>query len=327
MTMPPVTFILTGYNQQHLIDAAVQGAFAQDYPDLQIILTDDRSSDGTFARMQAAAAGYAGPHRVLASRPATNQGTFGNIYDGFRHATGELIVFAGGDDVSYPHRTRAIVECWQRSRADAFYSRYDVIGEAGELLARDWKPESNGLWLLDYFPEQTIEPLHGASAACHRSVLERFPAEGTRIRSEDAYLTLMLALTGGRIEYIDQTLVQYRKHAGAITNEIPPAPNAAAVGAREQAQMGFAASQWQLLQLFRARAEEHQSLSRVRNCLSDDIALFGLRAHWDRSSFFDRIAALPAARRRGQLSWLVPRLVGYGPFVAAKAAALKRKAG
>jgi glycosyltransferase involved in cell wall biosynthesis len=204
-----VTFVVTGYNQAHLIDEAISGALRQDYPSLEIILTDDCSSDNTFERMQAAAAAYSGPHKIIATQPESNKGTLGNIYHAARQATGEFIVLAGGDDISYPNRTSVLVDHWKASGADAYYSRYDVIDKTGQLIERDYKPDSAGLWLLDYFPGQQVEPLHGASAAIHRSVVERFPEPPKRIRSEDAFWTLMLALHGGRTQYVDQSLVKY----------------------------------------------------------------------------------------------------------------------
>lgn len=322
--LPPASLILTGYNQSDLIAAAIVGAFSQDYPDLQIILTDDRSSDDTFSRMAAAARAYQGPHEVLANQTRVNLGTLGNICDAFARARGELIVFAGGDDISHPHRVQAIAECWLATRASAFYSRCDVIDESGQVLERDWKPGSEELWLLDYFPEQHVEPLHGASMACHRSVMERYATTQIRIRSEDAYLTLMLGLDDQRTEYIDQSLVSYRRHAGAITNEVPPDPTRAAVAARERTQMRFAQSQLALLTLFKGKLREKgpQFRSAVEPLLDDDLQLFALRAEYESSTLTQRLAALPAARRRRQLDWLAPRLAGFDLFVAAKTLAL-----
>lgn len=322
-TVPPVTFIVTGYNQSALIDAAIQGALTQDYPNLEIILTDDRSQDDTFAQMEAAARNYRGPHLVRALRPPVNLGTFGNIHYAFLQSRGELIVFAGGDDISYPDRTRTIVDAWRLTGADAFHSRYDVIDEHGILIERDWKPPADGLWLLDYFPSLAIDPLHGASMACTRGLLARHPPHGIRIRSEDAYITLMLALEGGSTSFIDRALVRYRRHPGAITNETQPAPTRAAVAARERVQMGFADSQRQLIDFFMQRRGHRGDA--VEAVIADDRALFAIRARWEQSSFLERLKAFPAARRRGHLDWLLPRLSGFAPFVAAKAMALRRR--
>jgi glycosyltransferase involved in cell wall biosynthesis len=321
----PVTFIVTGYNQSDLIDAAMQGALVQDYPRLQIILADDCSTDDTYDRMQSAAAAYRGSHQVLVNRPDRNKGTLGNIYDAARHATGELIVLAGGDDISYPHRTAVLVEHWLASKPDALFSGYDIIDEEGRILERDYKPDSSGLWLRDYFPGQVIEPLHGASSACHKSVFARYRAPERRIRSEDAFWTLMLALDGGRTEYVDRSLIQYRKHAGAITNEVPPAPDRAAIAARERVQMSFASSQAGLLELFAEQLQRKDVPLTVKRKLADDLRMFRLRAQWDVAGWRERLGALPAARRRSQLNWLMPRIAGERAFLTAKLAAAKLK--
>lgn len=324
-THVPVTFIVTGYNQAHLIEEAIAGAFAQDYPNLQIILTDDHSSDNTFELMRRAAAAYRGPHKVIANRLDVNQGTYGNIYDAFLEATGEIIVLAGGDDVSYPHRTSTIVSHWQRSAADALWSRYDLIDEDGKIILRNHKQESTGLFLVDYFPGRSMEALVGACTACHRSVLTRFPAPPVRIRSEDTYLTLMLGLHGGRIDFIDEALIAYRQHRGALTNETAPAADREAIEARERAQMAFATSQASLLNIFAEQLAVSGADPAVGKLVEDDLRLFRFKSRFDTASWRERLAMIPLAKRRREIHWLMPRIAGMGPFVAMKQLALRRR--
>ena len=45
---PLITFALFAYNQEKYIEEAVQGAFLQTYSPLEIILSDDGSTDRTF---------------------------------------------------------------------------------------------------------------------------------------------------------------------------------------------------------------------------------------------------------------------------------------
>jgi glycosyltransferase involved in cell wall biosynthesis len=61
-----VTFALFAYNQEKYIREAVEGALAQTYEPLEIILSDDCSSDRTFETMREMAATYDGPHQVKA---------------------------------------------------------------------------------------------------------------------------------------------------------------------------------------------------------------------------------------------------------------------
>jgi glycosyltransferase involved in cell wall biosynthesis len=310
----PVTMIVTGFNQSHLIDEAIKGAFDQAHGNLQIILTDDCSTDDTYALMCAAAERYDGPHRVLVNRPPQNLGTYGNIHHAFERATGDLIVFAGGDDVSYPQRATAVARCWLETGADAFYSSFDVIDEHGQVLERNFTPVATTLFIIDYFPGDRRRYLYGASTACHRSVLERFPAPPRRIRSEDTYLTLMVTVNGGQIERIDESLVAYRKHDGAITNVPVPVADRAAIEAHERKQMSLAVSMAELLELFRAEVDRLGGDARLKKFVDDDIALFRLKAFYADRSLINRVLAIPLARRRRELGWLLPRIVGLKTF-------------
>lgn len=73
--LPSISIILTGHNQEHCIRDAIRSVFGQDYEGpVEIILSDDGSSDGTFAVMQEMAAQYRGPYRVILNRNETPLG-------------------------------------------------------------------------------------------------------------------------------------------------------------------------------------------------------------------------------------------------------------
>jgi glycosyltransferase involved in cell wall biosynthesis len=59
-----VSFVVFAYNQERFIAEAVKGAFGQTYEPLQIVLSDDCSTDDTFRVMQALAAAL-GPRARL----------------------------------------------------------------------------------------------------------------------------------------------------------------------------------------------------------------------------------------------------------------------
>ncbi len=110
---PPVTLFVLAYNQEALVRAAIEGAFAQTYQPLEIILSDDASPDGTFAVMQAMAAAYSGPHRVILNRNPANLGLTAHVSRVMQRATGAFVVQNAGDDVSHPERTAKLVAAWR----------------------------------------------------------------------------------------------------------------------------------------------------------------------------------------------------------------------
>jgi len=106
---PLVTFALFAYNQESFTREAMAGALAQTYSSLEIILSEDCSTDLTFKIIQEMADIYRGPHRVILSRNPINLNIGGHVAHVFDKASGEIIVATAGDDVSAPYRTATIV--------------------------------------------------------------------------------------------------------------------------------------------------------------------------------------------------------------------------
>ena len=105
--LPSISIILTGHNEESCIRDAIRSVFGQDYEGpVEIILSDDGSSDGTFAVMQEMAAQYRGPYRVILNRNETPLGLGPHIRQAIGLASHEWILRQDGDDCSFPWRCR-----------------------------------------------------------------------------------------------------------------------------------------------------------------------------------------------------------------------------
>ena len=105
--LPSISIILTGHNEESSIRDAIRSVFGQDYEGpVEIILSDDGSSDGTFAVMQEMAAQYRGPYRVILNRNETPLGRGPHIRQAVGLASHEWILRQDGDDCSFPWRCR-----------------------------------------------------------------------------------------------------------------------------------------------------------------------------------------------------------------------------
>ncbi|RYZ52291.1 MAG: glycosyltransferase [Sphingobacteriales bacterium] len=110
--MPLVTFALFAFNQENYIEEAVEGAFSQTYSPLEIILSDDCSTDRTFEILEEKVLSYTGPHKVRLNRNVPNVGLIAHVTKVQEMATGAFIVTAAGDDISMPDRVAELVEVW-----------------------------------------------------------------------------------------------------------------------------------------------------------------------------------------------------------------------
>jgi len=207
---PLATLFITAYNQQDYIAAAIEGAFAQTYRPLEIVLSDDASADRTFAIMQAMAAAYDGPHTLVLNRNPVNLGIVPHVEKVMALARGQLIVENAGDDVSVPHRVARMVEAWLASgrRAKAIHSARRRLDEAGGLH----EVFDDARVLANQTPLEVIRDhgtLVGASLAWDREVWDVFGPQSP-IAIFDDFPTCFRASLIGEIHYLPEPLLHYR---------------------------------------------------------------------------------------------------------------------
>jgi glycosyltransferase involved in cell wall biosynthesis len=207
---PLVSFFVTAYRQEHLVRAAIEGAFAQTWAPLEILLSDDASPDGTYAVMQEMAAAYRGPHRLILNRNPKNLGITAHVDRIMELTSGAFVVQNAGDDVSVPERTDALVAAWLGSgrRLKAIHSARRRMDEAGGLH----EVVADGRVLADMTPLEVIRDhgtLVGATLGWDRAIWDTFGPLGPTPVFDDFPTAFRASLTGG-IGYVGQPLLHYR---------------------------------------------------------------------------------------------------------------------
>lgn len=226
---PLVTFALFAYEQEELIKEAIEGALAQAYQPLEVIISDDCSKDSTFETIQKLLSAYRGPHRVVARRAISNQGVIDHILSVARISLGELIIVAAGDDISYPHRSKVIVDHWISSRAAALFSGADICDHHGKIVQRDFMPMSLDR-IQSYYRsipqarryDGKVRNLPGYSAAYSKEFLNLFPLCRSKCNNEDTLFTHALNLRGSLIEAIPSSLMCRRIAKKSISVQTRP---------------------------------------------------------------------------------------------------------
>ena len=211
--MPVVTFAVVAYNQQEFIAEAVESAMAQDYPELEILISDDASTDSTFTRIEDLVRSYRGRHRLRIHRNPVNLGLIAHVNQVFEMATGEMIVIAAGDDVSLLGRTRALAaRYFGATRPGLVHSSVMRIDLQGRELGV-WRPPlvSRSMDLFDIAVSSAL--YIGASGAWNPQLHRQFGPMRAAGGYEDLILGFRAALQGG-IVYVDEPLVRYRIGSG-----------------------------------------------------------------------------------------------------------------
>lgn len=207
---PLITFALFAYNQEKYIREAVDGALSQAYSPLQIILSDDCSSDQTFEIMKEMAAAYVGCHEVILNQNKRNLGISQHVRAVHEMSAGELVVHAAGDDISYPSRTDKIVDAFlsEREKPSLIESNAELIDEGGRNIGFYLKGKEK-------FRKKTANPVlkltlgGGCSYAIHRSLIENFEPPLLGILAEDGLINIRANMLNG-VLYMPDVLMKYR---------------------------------------------------------------------------------------------------------------------
>lgn len=221
--LPLVTLALFAYNHDNYVRAAVEGALAQDYEGpLEIILSDDGSTDATFDVMQEVARGYRGPHHVRLNRNDSNLGLSAHVNRVLAMAQGEIIVVAAGDDISLSSRVQDTVAAFARHPEAMAVSFVDICIDENGVPCDDKLPSGEERIIdLDAFlaagpRAQSHLGLSAASRAIRRTVYERFGDLWPDCPAEDSpYLLRVLYL--GKLIVCGWPGIRYRVHEAQMS--------------------------------------------------------------------------------------------------------------
>ena len=209
---PLVTMLVLAYQQAGTIEAAIRGALAQTHSPLEVVISDDASTDGTWDAIERAVAGYAGPHRLVLNRNAANLGIGAHIDTMVALSHGELLFVAAGDDISLPQRCARVVDAWLAAdrRPDLISMPLIDLDEHGQTHATitptDLSTYRNAAdWLAR--PPHVI----GAAQAWTRRVFDRFGPLPVGTVAEDWLMVFRAIVGGGGAITLTEPLVQYRR--------------------------------------------------------------------------------------------------------------------
>lgn len=218
-----VTFALYAYNQEKYIREAVKGALAQDFPSIEIILSDDNSSDRTFDIMKDLADAYIGPHKIILIKNIENLGLVQHVNNVLKKASGDIVVHAAGDDISTPDRVKLIYARFleEGSKTVALFSNAIVIDENSVAKGLFFKKTPLFSRTIEDFKATKRCWALGCSFAFRKNIFQKYGELNSQILQEDGALAFR-SLLEGEISFVDTPLVKYRIHGSNISQTDSP---------------------------------------------------------------------------------------------------------
>jgi glycosyltransferase involved in cell wall biosynthesis len=239
---PAVSVVIPAYNRAHCVAAAVESVFAQTFKDVEIIVVDDGSTDGTGKVLET----FGNCVRLIHQ---SNGGVSSARNTGVRAARGKWVAFLDSDDRWYPDKLGRQVAALEKYNSKVCFTR--SITHQGKLL-RDVdsiSPVTRELELL--YVENSVDsvclaPRHPLiqTLVAEKALLEQiglfdesFPA------AEDAELIFRLSFFSGFL-YVDRPLVTIFENSN---NSLTFSANLASLARRNQSYLRLLAHMyWRL---------------------------------------------------------------------------------
>ncbi|MFJ8198372.1 CDP-glycerol glycerophosphotransferase family protein [Streptomyces sp. NPDC096152] len=208
---PDVSVVVIVYNDEERLPAAVGSVLEQTLRNVEVIIADDCSTDGSHEVAQALAAAH--PDRVRAIRLPENSGGCGEPRNqGVKVARGRYVMFLDSDDTLEPNACRNMVEAGDRTGAELISglcvrvhtdSRHDKRVAWYPWLYRSTRTVDSVSELPDLFVFDTL-----STNKCYRRdfLLDNDLAFPRGIHYEDLLFSAQAYLAARRITLIPNTV-------------------------------------------------------------------------------------------------------------------------
>lgn len=212
--MPLISIVVPCYNAKNWIQETLESVLTQDVGDMEIIVVDDGSTDGSgdivkdeFPFVRLIRAERSGPSK------ARNLGT--------KESKGEFIQYLDADDLLAPGKLKVQLEAIQNSGADIAYGDWQKLVKTtdnkyikGGVIGRELKnPE------VDLFNSWNPVNVY----LFKRIIVEKIGGWNERLSIiQDARFSLDCALRGARFVYCPGVMAYYRIHSsGSVSTRDP----------------------------------------------------------------------------------------------------------
>jgi glycosyltransferase involved in cell wall biosynthesis len=128
MRLPVFSIITVTYNAEKVLERTLKSVMEQVYPDIEHIIIDGSSTDGTVNLVK----DYAKKNKKIRWMSEPDQGLYDAMNKGLRAAAGDYVWFLNAGDVL--HDT-TVVEKLSSCNPDIFYGETDIVDDKGNFMA------------------------------------------------------------------------------------------------------------------------------------------------------------------------------------------------
>lgn len=211
---PLISVIVPTYNQEKYIRECLESIIHQDYPNFEIIVVDDGSTDRTSFAVEKIFSSFKVPANLFRQ---TNQGAHAAINQGIYLSNGEYIAILNSDDLFYPTRLSVMYNALINHKRRFAFSKVRHIDDIGNTHQFQYE-YLRTLENASQFPTINFEFLRTNIAVStgnflfHRSLYEEIGPFRAFVTCHDWDYVLRVLVLEEPL-FVDEILLDYRIHS------------------------------------------------------------------------------------------------------------------
>lgn len=200
-SLPMISLVVPAYNEGIVIQAAIRSLLQLDYPNYEIIVIDDGSSDDTYEKAMAVSREQHDiPVRVITKR---NGGKAEALNTGMTLARGEFILNMDGDSKLSSNTLRACIRHFENPKIGAVAGNVKVVNRENMWTKIQALEYVEGLAMARKAQSfmRVVNIIPGPLGMFRKTVLQQVGGYDSDTFAEDCDLTLKLLMHGWHIAY------------------------------------------------------------------------------------------------------------------------------
>ncbi len=218
--MERVTIGILTYNHQKFIEKCLESVLALKYENLEIVISDDCSTDKTREVIENFLSNVETHHTVLFNKNETNLGLASHFNKVFGElATGNFLITLGGDDMIKEDYLEMAVSYFEKDASLMMLDfNADIIDENGKVTqnAKDLGYDFKSFELHDYLALEPI-PSFAPGRMIRKDLVQKYDPISKSCPTEDSVLVLR-ALMMGKLGRLNKDVILYRRHTNNISS-------------------------------------------------------------------------------------------------------------
>ena len=207
--MSKISVIVPVYNGEKYIRETFDCLISQTHKDIEAVVVNDGSSDGT----QKIIDEYAGKYDFFVPVWQENSGVSSARNNGLDHATGEFVLFLDGDDVLTPGSLEAFDRVLNETGSDAAIGRLQSFGAAREVY-NEYADRLAGMKNIDIFDKNLLWNFLVGNKCYRRKTLLNSGVRFPLLRySEEGAFFFEFIMTGVKLTGTPDACMRYRRHS------------------------------------------------------------------------------------------------------------------